>query len=52
MLYRKHLCFYLVESKTKELSKDTKDDVRMEPEPEVKEKPLGFIQSPFTRQSK
>ena len=32
--------------------KATNDDIQIEPEPEVKEKPLGFLQSPFTRQNK
>ena len=44
--------FYLVESEIKVLSKVTKDDIPIEPEPEVKEKPLGFLQSLFTRKSK
>ena len=44
--------FYLVESEMKVLSKVTKDDIPIEPEPEVKEKPLGFLQSLFTRKSK
>ena len=33
------------------LSKVTKDDIPIEAEPEVKEKPLGFLQSLFTRKS-
>ena len=48
----KHLMFYLVESEMKVLSKETKDDVPIEPELEVKEKPLGFLQSLFTKKSK
>ena len=44
--------FYLVESEMTMLSKVTKDDIPIEPEPEVKQKPLGFLQSLFTRQSK
>ena len=36
----------------KGLSKVTKDDIPIEQEPEVKEKPLGFLQSLFTRKSK
>ena len=43
--------FYLVESEMM-LSKVTKDDIPIEPEPEVKEKPLGFLQSLLTRKSK
>ena len=33
------------------LSKLTKDDIPIEPEPEVKEKPLGFLQSLFAIKS-
>ena len=44
--------FYLVKSEMKVLSKVTKDDIPTEPEPEVKEKSLGFRQSLFTRKSK
>ena len=47
-----HLMFFLVESEVKVLSKATNDDIPIVPEPEVKEKPLGFLQSPFTRPSK
>ena len=36
----------------KGLSKATKDDIPIEPGLEVKEKPLGFLQSLFTRQNK
>ena len=36
----------------KGLSKATKDDIPIELEPEVKEKPLRFVQSPFTKPSK
>ena len=36
----------------KGFSKATKDDIPIVPEPEVKEKPLGFLQSLFTRRSK
>ena len=34
------------------LSKATKDDIPTVAEPEVKQKPFGFLQSPFSRQSK
>ena len=33
------------------LSKVTKYDIPLEPEPDVKEKPLSFLQSLFTRKS-
>ena len=44
--------FYLVESEMKLLSKVTKDDIPIEQEQEVKERPLGFLQSLFTRKGK
>ena len=44
--------FFLVESEMKVLLKVTKDDIPIELEPEVKEKPLAFLQSLLTRKSK
>ena len=43
---------FLVELEMKGMLKATKDDIPIEPEPEVKEKPLAFLQSLLTRRSK